>query len=270
VPHLAHWSEITITDDMVEGWVRTHGGNVGLRTRRFPAVDLDVDDPEIAEACEMAVMSRIGRTARRTRANAARRLLLYRLEGPPFTKRIVTFMTPSGTMARAEILATGQQAAVAGAHSTGAALEWTGGAPLATELAPMTGTLAEEVVGALHARLQQLGCAIESTRPRQPASPPSCPSRTWAEDRELAELALQKLDPDLPYQDWIAVGMALHAKEPVDNGPGFRAWDAWSSSGITYPGTQTLERHWASFHSGKGIGFGTLIALARRARWGTR
>jgi hypothetical protein len=100
---------------------------------------------------------------------------------------------------------------------------------------------------------------VDPPRAQRPPRPP--PRSSSNRDAELAEMALQRLDPDCDYAQWIAIGMALHSRFP--GGEGFAMWDAWSSNGEKYQGTGDLETHWRSFTAGKGVGFGTLIALAR-------
>lgn len=261
VPHIPGWQHMQITPTLVASWTRSHLGNLGLRTARYPAVDLDVEDAALADEFERVALVTLGSTARRTRANTARRLLLFRLEGAPFGKVAITFTTPAGERAKVEILANGQQCVVAGVHHTGAAIEWAAGQPIAVSLAPMSHQGRAALVAALRRRLAELGCKTEGVEAPRRQWPTAAQPR--GQDADLAELALRRLDPDLAYDEWVRVGMALHARFP-DAG-GLALWDAWSARGEKYPGTRTLERHWASFHAGRGVGFGTLIAMARRA-----
>jgi hypothetical protein len=261
-PHLPGWQDLVITPAILAPWARTHRGNIGLRTRLFPAIDIDVDDQPIAEHCERLALLTLGSTACRTRANTSRRLLLYRLESEPFGKATITFTVPSGTKSRVEVLGGGQQAVVAGVHHSGAAIEWRGGQPAAADLAPMSAAARDDFLVALRGRLVELGCVI--TAGDEPERRPQRRAYTHHEghDRVVAELALYRLDPDVEYEQWVRVGMALHSKWP--DGSGLALWDSWSARGEKYPGTRSLERHWASFHTDKGVGFGTLIAMARR------
>ncbi len=88
--------------------------------------------------------------------------------------------------------------------------------------------------------------------------------RSGDRDAEIAAEALRKLDPDMPYSDWVRAGMAVHARFP--DGTGFAMWNEWSAGGRKYRGERDLETHWRSFTAGKGIGFGTLVAMGRRGR----
>lgn len=72
---------------------------------------------------------------------------------------------------------------------------------------------------------------------------------------------LSSLDPDLPYDEWIAVGMALHR-----GGHPLSMWEGWSSRGAKYkPGT--CAHHWKSFRPEGEVTMGTLFHMAWSAGW---
>lgn len=76
---------------------------------------------------------------------------------------------------------------------------------------------------------------------------------------DLREM-LSYIDPDVSYDEWIRVGMALHHGTMGD---GFDLWDAWSSKGSKYDAQSSLEKHWHSFgKSANPAGVGTLIYYA--------
>lgn len=66
---------------------------------------------------------------------------------------------------------------------------------------------------------------------------------------ELLDEALDALDPDMGYSDWLRVGMALHHET---RGEGFAVWDAWSARSSRYPSPEVLAQHWESFGRQKG------------------
>lgn len=53
-------------------------------------------------------------------------------------------------------------------------------------------------------------------------------------------------DPDAGYDEWIAVGMALHHETGGSN-TGLMLWNEWSAAGKKYAGLGDLEQHWRSF-----------------------
>lgn len=260
------WQSRTVTPADIDEWARA-GGNVGLRTRLYPAIDIDVDDPVIADVCERVATEVLGRTARRTRSNSARRALLYRLEGEPMAKTALRLVLPSGQLAKVEVLGDGQQLVVAGLHASGVPLDWPDLQPRATRLAPISEASRARYLEALTAELERLGCTVGSppvvrATPVPTPGAPTPGARTWQDDLPVTEEALRRLDPDCSYDDWVRVGMALHAKDPGTCG--LNAWDSWSSRGDKYPGRAKLEAKWTSFGRSKraGISYGTLLAMA--------
>lgn len=67
--------------------------------------------------------------------------------------------------------------------------------------------------------------------------------RVGLTEAQIAE-ALDVLDPDMPHDDWLHVGMALHHET---DGEGFEAWREWSERGEKYPGDDVLLKRWESF-----------------------
>jgi len=83
-------------------------------------------------------------------------------------------------------------------------------------------------------------------------------------DFDKAIDALNYINPDIDYDNWIAIGQALHTEFGEH---GRNAWYYWSSLGSKYQGEKDLESHWNSFHQGKGVGLGTLYKHAKDAGW---
>jgi hypothetical protein len=66
---------------------------------------------------------------------------------------------------------------------------------------------------------------------------------------ELDRLLLYK-DPDMPYDEWVKAGMAIH-HETQGSEDGFQSWNTWSSRGAKYQGPADLRTHWRSFDAKK-------------------
>lgn len=75
---------------------------------------------------------------------------------------------------------------------------------------------------------------------------------------DIAEI-LTYIDPDLDYEQWINIGMAIHSEYP--GGQGLELWDGWSSEGEKYQ-LNECEKHWGGFDDGKGITIATLFYYA--------
>jgi hypothetical protein len=78
---------------------------------------------------------------------------------------------------------------------------------------------------------------------------------------------LDALDPDLPHQPWVTVGMALHHQYRGSD-EGFDRWDEWSSAGSKYPGRDALRKRWESFGrnpAAKSVTARSLILMGKEA-----
>ena len=93
--------------------------NTGILTDGLRAVDIDVDDPELAGAIRALAIEVLGDAPLRFRVNSGRCLLLFRaaVGSPP--KRVL-----AGKLGKIEVLGNGQQFVAHGRHPTGAALCW--------------------------------------------------------------------------------------------------------------------------------------------------
>lgn len=74
--------------------------------------------------------------------------------------------------------------------------------------------------------------------------------------------ALAFLDPSMPYEEWVQIGMAINDLMGFE---GFAIWDLWSSASAKYPkgGRKELEAKWKSFKPNTGITIKTLFKKAR-------
>lgn len=70
---------------------------------------------------------------------------------------------------------------------------------------------------------------------------------------------LNKLDHNMPNDDWAKVGMALHDWDPDR---GLELFEEWSLGGDTYKEGE-CEARWRSFESGGGVTLGTISYMAR-------
>ncbi|HPQ72304.1 MAG TPA: PriCT-2 domain-containing protein, partial [bacterium] len=95
------------------------------------------------------------------------------------------------------------------------------------------------------------------------SSPPATPGNYAPTDAQLIQAALDHISPDVSYDDWLRIGMALHHWDPQ---AGLAIWDAWSTRGEKYvDGEPPLK--WDGFTSGGGVTLGTLFDMAKKAGW---
>ncbi len=83
--------------------------------------------------------------------------------------------------------------------------------------------------------------------------------------------ALEHINPDCSRQDWITVGMGLHAHGAQCNqiDQAFTVWNTWSAMGAKYPGPRAMAQQWHSFRDDKvtTVTMGSVFKLARDAGW---
>ncbi len=77
-------------------------------------------------------------------------------------------------------------------------------------------------------------------------------------DLQRASEALYAIPADLPRDEWVRVGMAVH-----DAGIQFEDFDQWSCKAPNYD-AKAARSTWRSFKPGKGVGAGTLFAIAKQ------
>lgn len=126
----------------------------------------------------------------------------------------------------------------------------------------------------LPAASQAFVAAIErNNRPPPPLVPtPPPPKQTLPHitfpgaNLKLIASQLAALDPDLGYNDWIKVGMAIH-HETQGSAEGLQLFNDWSARGTKYRGWADIEEKWGYMHTNRNepITLGTLIFMAQAA-----
>lgn len=120
---IPEWTAAQSTERQVSSWSAQPDYGICLQTRSVRAIDIDIDDPVVAQRVVDLVTLSWGDLPRRTRAGSGKTLLLVRCTAP-LTKRILR--CEHGLV---ELLADGQQCLVAGTHSAGQRYEWPDGLP---------------------------------------------------------------------------------------------------------------------------------------------
>jgi len=78
---------------------------------------------------------------------------------------------------------------------------------------------------------------------------------------------LYKIDPDIPYGEWIRTLAAIYY-ETEGSEHGFKLADKWSSGGVKYRGSREIRTKWRSFSlTGKRtVTAGTLVWIAKNIK----
>jgi hypothetical protein len=83
-------------------------------------------------------------------------------------------------------------------------------------------------------------------------------------DKERLAEALETISPDVGYDEWCRVGMALH-HEYGGSEAGFQTWLDWSAQGAKFKSIGDVRSHWQSFTPGGGITGLSLLQLEQAA-----
>ena len=297
------WTAGQSVEELIPARLGEH--NTGILTAGMRAVDVDVDEPEKAAACERVVKAKLGSTITRFRSNSSRVLLLYRAaEGEP--KKTVV----SGSAGKVEVLGAGQHFVAHGIHTSeagNAVIFWrddrgphnTARADLRAvsetqitealaELAVVLGTPAGDeraskpspskppafTLGPMPEAAQRLfysrqlldmNAAAKANLPR----PPSFEDLETDRQNDMLEalVASGKLDPlaDASRDVWLPVQFGF---ADAGHKGATRARDialAWAQRSARFVSDADFERDWRSLNPDRGITVGTLIKAGRDA-----
>lgn len=125
VSGIGKWVERKARPADITRWSGVPDYGICLQTRRVRALDVDIEDPEVAAQVFAVITKHFGEVPFRSRADSAKFLSAFWMPGE-FTKRVLR--TASGAI---EFLADGQQFIAAGTHPKGARYHWAGGTPTA-------------------------------------------------------------------------------------------------------------------------------------------
>jgi hypothetical protein len=161
-PPLKEWQkQIDSNDATIRLWGQLHpySTNTGVLTRLAPAIDIDITNPEAAEAIEGLARERFegrGHILVRIGKSPKRAILLRTLE--PFKKLSELLIAPNGdTEQKIEILGDGQQLVVDGIHpDTKQPYGWHGGEPGQIKLDELPDISADEARAFLDAAVELL------------------------------------------------------------------------------------------------------------------
>lgn len=175
-----------------------------------------------------------------------------------------------GTVARVEVLATGQQFVAFGVHpDTKAPYRWPECSPLDVPLHELPGVSRDgcaAFIAAAEEYLRRVGGQTTADRREidREGRKAAGLKQKEAPSRALIEEAVAHIRNDeLPYDDWIKVGLALYAALGPE---GRDLWETWSAEASKNDPAYTAEK-WDSFASVRSVTVGTLFWLARQNGW---
>ena len=237
--------------------------NTGILATGLQAIDIDIDDPELARTIRDLAAARWGEAPLRSRGSGPRCLMLCRAPpGMQPAKRSV-----SGPLGKVEVLGRGQQFHSHGIHYTGAPLEWLPEPPEHVPVDQLPIAKYEDVAEFLREVAPLLGTAPETTQPHHKLNGHHAPSRhgLTADIFTLARAidAIQN-GGAADWEGWNRRGMMLWAATG-GNEAGRALWHEWSKRHPSYDEAATDERwdHYATSPP-TGIGAGSIFHEARQ------
>ncbi len=225
------WRALTATREDVQEWLRW-GANIGLRADRFPGVDIDCADPEIAKMIEQAALAKLGPAPVRI-GNPPKRLLPYRTD-EPFSRMRLWFAKGDNSYL-IEVLAQGQQYLVHGTHpATLRPYEWSAD-PADTPLTPITREQAGAFLDEMGSLLGMMGYDTKRIGDGSPESRARAADQTGLMApsvdalREAVALIPNSTDIFPGWDEYVKMLHALRAAAGPDDEDGFEVFDAWAA-----------------------------------------
>jgi hypothetical protein len=273
------WTQHVAGFDNIMDW-DAMGAGVGIQTRAFPAIDIDVLDSDVADATEDLAKLYLGDAPTRY-GNAPKRLLMYRWSDPenPGRKRRVAFTLPGSQESHAvEILGHGQQFVAEGIHpKTGNPYYWDQGqSPVSVGAAGLEQIDEDTVDGFVDSLIEyiaSIGGTVTSggsgkrkalNGARSNASPTRHPL-DWFDFKAPSDAELIKVVEEMPneydYDGWIAMTAAIkaaaHDQEAV--------YPAYEEFSLRYGGTtpDDARAKWDSIQDSS-VGADYVFSEARR------
>lgn len=120
------WTDRESTTANVTRWAKEPDHGIGLQCRRVRAIDVDIDDADLARKIREAIVGKLGYVPPvRGRTDSSKFLMPFLVEHEEHMPKVV-IRTGRGNI---ELLADGQQFVFAGMHPKGCRYTWEGGLP---------------------------------------------------------------------------------------------------------------------------------------------
>lgn len=256
------WTEVRASRQDVDGWT---SGNLGLRTARFPCIDIDVMDLALARAVTEYAAATLGSSPVRY-GRTPKRALFYRTE-VPFRKKRLQFKDAKGVEHAVEVLGAGQYAVIAGLHPSGEAYRWDEEPTTLDALPWITEEQVLDFLRELEGVLEGRGCTILKANLTE-GDAGSVDQSALRGDPTLVDRAMRSLpntsDAFPTRDDYLKVAVALKAAMPDDEPRAFGLFLDWCSrwtDGHNDPAV--VRRDWESLRPPFRLGAAYLLDLAR-------
>lgn len=162
------WAASGLSAHEVSGVASAPTTSVGLRSSAYPGLDIDIDDPDLADAIMASLSLITGHAPSRSRRGSPRALYMFRsAQGAVIRKRRLEIFVPTGSSGQftkhaVELLGHGQQYVVAGEHATGTRYEWNT-PPQAQALPIITAEIIAEIFRIVTVESTKLGYTVRES-----------------------------------------------------------------------------------------------------------
>jgi hypothetical protein len=264
---LIKWPTRATTEAELDRWEKLPEHAVCVRTRYNPAIDIDIDDPEIAARVIEIIDRCMPETATRTRDGSPRVVKSYKLaEGVVADKKTVIELPDGGGVI--EILGDGQQVVLAGPHKSGA-MQTLSGEPaeitvnqLRTVIAMLRNEMGATIIGMRPAP----GGAAGSLTPGVIDAATAALAGDTLTDDTLVDLrsALTVLDAN-DRGLWTAIGHALRTLPDDAGWPVFAEWSSTAADEFR-SSPEKLRDEWEGFAPDR-TGYKSVFTKAQATGW---
>ncbi|GGK55716.1 DUF927 domain-containing protein [Salinarimonas ramus] len=254
--------------------------NTGILCNGLRPIDIDIDDPQLADRIQSMAEQRFGRAPLKFRSNSAKRTLLYKAAlGEPSKKSRTGASHSKSDSVKVEVLGADNQMVAHGVHPSGVLIQWKddlapGNRLTVEELKPIT---EEAVDGFLDEVAEIIGSPAKTARigtmaagAGQASANSSVHDYGGASIVDVAAaLAVIPNDGPADWEKWKRIGMAVwSATRGSDDG--FNAFATWSRKNSAHD-EAAVRQCWYEITASPPdrIGAGTLFYLAAEAspRW---
>ncbi len=248
-----------------------HAPNTGILCDGLRAIDIDVDDPDTADAIQGLAFKMLGATICRGRDNSSKRQIPYRAaQGCPQKRTITGKAHTKQSGWKIEVLGIGQQFVAFGTHPSGAELKWYPACPASRKLSEIPEITEEQVTAFLAACAPLIGADSPAAEPKpngKAASHGDAGDNGTADIQDVvAALAVIPNDGPADWDHWNSVGMAVWRASGGSN-EGYDAWLEWSAKHPAHD-EEACAKRWQHYPSSPPdrTGAGKLFKMAAKAR----
>lgn len=270
------WQDYSPSPNDIERWDRSHA-NIGLKAGRYPALDIDVVNEQLANIIAGMATKALGKAPIRI-GRYPKRLLMYRTDENIGRMRM-RFRDGKGVEQLVELLGEGQQYVIAGVHPVtrepySLNQDITEKGP--RSLKKITRETIEKFFADLVETLELSGCEIihaDTTAERAVERQNVDQAGLVAESVERLSMALKMVPnrtEDFPDRDdYIRMGYAIKAAAGPDNeAEGLALFTDWALSwedGVNL--VETIEADWGRMHPPYEIGWDWIQGKAKANGW---